>query len=66
MTQTFPWWWTRNGWVEFYVSTSDRYVLIRRHRRVPRLISPQNAEQMVATFKAQIPTLEIQSSRDTS
>ena len=53
----FGWLWTRNGWVEFYVSTLDRYVLIRRHRRIPLLISPQDPEQMVVALEQHIPGL---------
>jgi hypothetical protein len=50
----FGWLWTRNGWVEFYVSALDRYVLIRRRRRIPLLISPEEPQRMVAMLERQV------------
>jgi hypothetical protein len=50
----FGWLWTRNGWVEFYISALDRYVLIRRRSRIPLLISPEDPERMVAMLEQQL------------
>jgi hypothetical protein len=54
----FGWLWTSNGWVEFYVSTMDRFVLVRRHGHLPVLISPADPEAMVAAIEQQIPRLK--------
>jgi hypothetical protein len=51
----FGWLWTRKGWVEFYVSALDRYVLIRRRRGIPLLISPEQPQRMVAMLERQLP-----------
>ena len=51
----FGWLWTSKGWVEFYVSALDRYVLIRRRRRIPLLISPEQPQRMVAMLERQLP-----------
>jgi hypothetical protein len=51
----FGWLWTSKGWVEFYVSGSDRFVLVRRHGHMPLLISPQDPEAMAAAVQEQIP-----------
>ena len=54
--------WTSNGWVECYVPTLDRYVLIRRRRGIPLLLSTAQPEQMAAAVRQQIPTLNHTSS----
>lgn len=51
----FGWLWTSNGWVEFYVSTLDRFVLIRRTGRSPLLLSPDQPERMVAAIMQHLP-----------
>ena len=53
----FGWLRTGGGWVEFYVSSLDRYVLIRRQRHLPLLISPEHPEQMVAALQQHVPGL---------
>jgi hypothetical protein len=51
----FGWLWTSKGWVEFYVSALDRYVLIRRRRHIPLLISPEEPQRMAAMLERQLP-----------
>ncbi len=53
----FGWLWTSKGWVEFYISRTNRFVLIRRQGHVPLLISPDDPEAMVAEIQQQIPRL---------
>lgn len=53
----FGWLWTSKGWVEFYISRADRFVLIRRQGHIPLLISPEDPEAMVAAIQQEIPRL---------
>jgi hypothetical protein len=46
----FGWLWSKNGWIEFYISRMDGLVLIQRRGRMPLLISPRDPEGFVAAL----------------
>lgn len=48
----FGWLWSPKGWVEFYVSATDGFVLIGRRRGIPLLISPEHPGRMLASLRA--------------
>ncbi|MBI3924532.1 MAG: hypothetical protein HY319_03245 [Armatimonadetes bacterium] len=41
----FGWLWTSKGWVEFYVSRTDAFVLLEREGMIPLLITPERPEE---------------------
>ena len=47
----FGYLWSRKGWVEFYISRLDRWVLIERRAALPLLISPVDPEALVADLQ---------------
>jgi hypothetical protein len=55
----FGWLWSRRGWVEFYVSTLDDYVLVERRGRIPLLISPEDPAGFVAALRAVAPSTTV-------
>ncbi len=46
----FGWLWTKNGWVEFYISRLDGLVLVERRGTIPLLISPVDPEGLAAAL----------------
>ncbi|WP_448574292.1 PH domain-containing protein [Trichothermofontia sp.] len=49
----FGWLWTsQGGWVEFYVSRSDQFILVGRSGHPPLLITPRSPHDFVATLEA--------------
>ncbi len=45
--------WTQHqGWVEFYVSRCDDFLLIERQNQKPLLISPERPEEMLAALES--------------
>ena len=45
---TFGWLWTAQGWVTTYASRHDTFVLVRRAKGSPLLITPDRAEEFVS------------------
>jgi hypothetical protein len=50
----FGWLWTqRGGWVEFYVSRTDGFVLVERRSGTPLLVTPEDPEGLVEALRVQ-------------
>lgn len=51
----FGWLWTRRGgWVEFYVSRTDGFVLVERRTGMPLLVTPKDPEGFVEALRVQL------------
>ena len=50
----FGWLWTsRGGWVEFYVSRTDGFVLVARRAGTPLLVTPEDPEGFAEALRVQ-------------
>jgi len=51
----FGWLWTRlGGWVEFYVSRTDGFVLVERRGGTPLLLTPEDPEGFAEALRVQL------------
>lgn len=51
----FGWLWTRRGgWVEFYISRTDGFVLVERRDGTPLLLTPEDPEDFVEALRVQV------------
>ncbi|MGI9431002.1 MAG: PH domain-containing protein [Myxococcota bacterium] len=50
----FGWLWTRlGGWVEFYISRTDGFVLVERRDGMPLLLTPEDPEGFAEALRVQ-------------
>ena len=47
----FGWLYSSRGWMEFYISRMDGYVLLTRREGLPVLISPERPDALIAAVK---------------
>lgn len=51
----FGWLWTRlGGWVEFYISRTDGFVLVERRGGTPLLLTPEDPEGFAEALRVQL------------